>query len=303
MKTLEQRYRRLLRWYPKEHRALHEEEMISVLLAGSAAGQTRPAARDAFDLVSGGLSIRLRRAVGPESREHWLAALNLAALIGPIILMVMELTRAAGLAVDTLRGFSPPETLLKTLAFAAPYGLIAVLASAGRGKAAAICAWAWLPLYVWLIISPDLGLSAYYVITGTGTTSPLATSPLIFPICLVAAMLTLAPSPGPGPLGTRRLLAWTAVSLAALVLGGVFAPYGGWLVLLLLVCALTAALRSPTGRRAAIVLVPWLAEETGWIRTEWTLPVTVALTAAALTLMAWLARAGRVPSASGGAPG
>jgi hypothetical protein len=55
---LERRYRRLLAWYPKEHRSLHEEEMIAVLLAGSAAGQSRPTVRDTLDLVRGGFSIR-----------------------------------------------------------------------------------------------------------------------------------------------------------------------------------------------------------------------------------------------------
>jgi hypothetical protein len=32
---LEGRYRRLLRWYPAGHRAVHQEEMLGVLMAGA----------------------------------------------------------------------------------------------------------------------------------------------------------------------------------------------------------------------------------------------------------------------------
>ncbi|WP_327588621.1 hypothetical protein OHA25_17455 [Nonomuraea sp. NBC_00507] len=73
MTALERRYRRLLTWYPKDHRARHEEEMLAVLLAASAPGQSRPSGRDAFDLVRGGLAIRLRRVAPPGSRRHWRA--------------------------------------------------------------------------------------------------------------------------------------------------------------------------------------------------------------------------------------
>ncbi|GII53896.1 hypothetical protein Pth03_22850 [Planotetraspora thailandica] len=297
MNALERRYRRLLAWYPKEHRAEHEAEMLAVLLAGSLPGQTRPSVRDTLDLVRGGLSIRLRRTIKPESRGHWVDALNLAALIGPIILLLMELSRAAGVTEEVLRGFSPPEDVLKAMAYVAPYGLIAVLAWLGRAKVAAVCAWAWLAFYVWLIISPDAGLSRF-VVMDSGTTVLLATAPWAFPGCVVAAMLTLAPSPGPAPLGTRRLLAWAAVFLATMVLGVRFAPVGGLLIYALLIVTLATALRSPIGRRAAIVLVPWLTAEIGLIRAAWVVPAIAAFTAAALAFMSWQARVGRAPAAS-----
>ncbi|MEU0569147.1 hypothetical protein ABZ297_27740 [Nonomuraea sp. NPDC005983] len=35
MSGLERRYRRLLRWFPWEHRERHEEEMLSVLMAAA----------------------------------------------------------------------------------------------------------------------------------------------------------------------------------------------------------------------------------------------------------------------------
>jgi hypothetical protein len=41
-KTLERRYRRLLAFYPRAFRREHEQEILSVLLAGAAEGQRRP---------------------------------------------------------------------------------------------------------------------------------------------------------------------------------------------------------------------------------------------------------------------
>ena len=59
--ALERRYRRLLAWYPAEHRRVHSEEMIGVLLATAGQGQRRPSLADALDLIKGGLQARLRR--------------------------------------------------------------------------------------------------------------------------------------------------------------------------------------------------------------------------------------------------
>ncbi len=57
---LERRYRRLLAWYPAEHRRAHGEEMIGVLLASASDGQQHPRLADSLDLIRGGLRIRLR---------------------------------------------------------------------------------------------------------------------------------------------------------------------------------------------------------------------------------------------------
>jgi hypothetical protein len=42
--ALERRYRRLLRCYPPSHRAVHQEEMLGVLLAAARPGQRTPGA-------------------------------------------------------------------------------------------------------------------------------------------------------------------------------------------------------------------------------------------------------------------
>jgi hypothetical protein len=41
-RALERRYRRLLVWFPAEHRREYTEEMISVLLASTPQGRRRP---------------------------------------------------------------------------------------------------------------------------------------------------------------------------------------------------------------------------------------------------------------------
>ena len=58
-RQLERRYRRLLALYPKAFRREHEQEMLSVLIAGAAAGQRRPSLDEAIDLVSNAIFMRM----------------------------------------------------------------------------------------------------------------------------------------------------------------------------------------------------------------------------------------------------
>jgi hypothetical protein len=48
---LERRYRRLLAFYPKAFRDQHEQEVLSVLMAGAVEGQRRPRAAESADLL------------------------------------------------------------------------------------------------------------------------------------------------------------------------------------------------------------------------------------------------------------
>ncbi|MGA2265277.1 MAG: hypothetical protein ABSH10_02470 [Phycisphaerae bacterium] len=56
---LERRYLRLLAFYPKAFRCEHEQEMLSVLIAGAAEGQRRPSLDEAVDLVGNAILMRL----------------------------------------------------------------------------------------------------------------------------------------------------------------------------------------------------------------------------------------------------
>jgi hypothetical protein len=57
---LEQRYRRLLRPYPREFRARRADEMLGVLMASAGKGQSRPEGSDVSDILRGSLVVRLR---------------------------------------------------------------------------------------------------------------------------------------------------------------------------------------------------------------------------------------------------
>ncbi|MEZ7125248.1 hypothetical protein ACBR40_07915 [Nonomuraea sp. AD125B] len=294
MTTLEQRYRRLLAWYPKDHRALHEEEMLGVLLAASAPGQNRPAWREAFDLVRGGLAIRLRRLAPPESRRRWRDATGLAALLAPLVLFGAGLFRAAGYA-----GRFAFDLALPQVVYALPYGLVVLLAWLGRRRAAIACAWAVAVLYLaeamnWLLSLPEGTTVVGDVILVSGR-PVLAVGMLgaAFPACVCAAMLTLAPSPGPGPLGSRRLLAWAGGVLAACVIGTLLPKVLGAVLMSAAVATVAVtALRSPVGRRTAAVLMPFLlvAVMWSWFADLAALTAVTVATAALLGVTAWLAR-------------
>ncbi len=57
---LERRYRRLLAFYPKAFRREHQEEIISVLMAGAAKSQRRPRLAESVDLLRNGVFMRVR---------------------------------------------------------------------------------------------------------------------------------------------------------------------------------------------------------------------------------------------------
>ncbi|MFC4113460.1 hypothetical protein [Nonomuraea zeae] len=312
MTRLERGYRRLLAWYPKEHRARHEEEMLAVLLAGTPPGRVRPSARDAFDVVRGGLSIRLRHAVRPESRRRWREAVDLAALVAPVVLLVAMLARAmayAGMALPG--GFYGAEAvlLLELAGYALPYGLVALAAWLGRHRAAVACAWTFALAATWLELQRDLPWSAVYVesdgvllilneATGLG-----GFASAVLPMYLCAAMLTLAPSPGPGSLGTRRVLGWTGAALATAAVGTLVAPRDGTYLAVVALMAVAAAwaLRHGAGRRVIVALLPlagpFFADGQPGAGTAAGLMLRAVPSMAALVVMAWLARGGRAAAA------
>ena len=67
---LERRYRRLLKCFPTRYRHEHEQEILSVLMAGAAEGQRRPGLADSADLVMSAIFIRWRE-VTRQPRWQW----------------------------------------------------------------------------------------------------------------------------------------------------------------------------------------------------------------------------------------
>lgn len=88
--VLEQRYRRLLRLYPREFRARRADEMLGVLMASAGTGQNKPARGDVRDIIRGSLVMRLR---GP--RGGWPFALAAFALVAPLFLVLTDILQVA----------------------------------------------------------------------------------------------------------------------------------------------------------------------------------------------------------------
>ncbi|GAA4590210.1 hypothetical protein GCM10023194_46450 [Planotetraspora phitsanulokensis] len=290
MTALEQGYRKLMAWYPKEHRARHEAEMITVLLAGAAPGQDRPTFRETFDLLRGGLSIRLRRAVAPGSRGHWHDAVGMAALIAPVALFLAGLIRPAGYAWRL--SF---DAALQTLPFALPYGLIVLLVCLRRRRAAVACAWAWTVLTTLITLQQHAGAFPEY--GASWAVADVGMGALRAGVC--AAMLTVAPSHGPAPLDTRRLLTWAVAVFATTVAGlqtssASGSPLPVLVPVLVVATAAVKTLRSPVGRRAIVTLLPLVGVcfPPPGLGDLARLAALTVLSATVLTAATWLARTG-----------
>jgi hypothetical protein len=84
---LERRFRRLLAWYPADHRRTYGDEMLGVLLAAAPADRARPTIAEARNLIWSGLRARVR-AVGTGTDPRWRDALAVYSLLAPIIASV-----------------------------------------------------------------------------------------------------------------------------------------------------------------------------------------------------------------------
>ncbi|MEU1391619.1 MULTISPECIES: hypothetical protein [unclassified Nonomuraea] len=242
MSDLERRYRRLLRWYPREHRERHEEEMLNVLMATARPGQRHPEPRDVLDLVKGGAAIRVRWAFGPESMTRWRDAVRVVAVVGPVVLLTYQIQ--LGISV---------ELLLMGI-------LTTFLAWTDRRRPAAAVAWIWAILFGAAMIATAM-LSA----TGVSLEMGVALCGIVGSFVLVAAALTGVAQPrrGLSLVGRRRILAWSG---AALAVGAVTWQLGATLreagvppellPLGLGAVACGVAARSPTGRRSVVMLSP-----------------------------------------------
>lgn len=92
---LERRYRRMLIWYPAEHRATYGEELIGVLLASTPEGRDRPGPARAFDLIWAGLRIRFRATGRRLANVSWPDALAVLSVAIPVILVASLVTEWA----------------------------------------------------------------------------------------------------------------------------------------------------------------------------------------------------------------
>jgi len=155
---LERRYRRLLAWYPAQHRHAHREEMVGVLLASAQDGQRRPRPADALDLVLGGLRIRARAFLAGRFGPGCTDALAVYSLAIPVMWMLVLLAWEAAAVWRMLRsgGGSPigaSTYMLPAIVVALLLCTAAPLILAWRGRRAAAVVVAFLPAALFTCIA------------------------------------------------------------------------------------------------------------------------------------------------------
>lgn len=213
MSALERRYRRLLAWYPAEHRGIHGEEMIGVLLAGAREGQLRPMLPDALDLIMGGLRIRLRAVMAGQFGGSLIDALTVYSIAMPIM-WVIAIVVSEAIAINSLSmaaaSLTSQEIILTAVipvALLTLMGLPIVLAWRGKRRAAA--AIAFVPAAFFSIV-------AFMPFARSGSAFTAADS-----LLLVLQVVALSTSPGPRRavqlLNARAWLVICASGLAASV--------------------------------------------------------------------------------------
>jgi len=143
---LEARYRRMLRWFPVEHRQRHGDEMLGVLLAAAPAGKDRPGFAQTADLILSAARIRIRPGRALSDQAGWRDALAVFSFIAPVLML---LATCLSYAVEDL------------LAHAAGNGGLDI----GLGR---------LSTWSFGIVHPFIGTILFIIITGQGATAVLA---------------------------------------------------------------------------------------------------------------------------------
>jgi hypothetical protein len=114
--ALERRYRRLLAWYPAEHRRVHGEEMIGVLLASAGRGRRRPGLAETLDMMRSGLRIRLKPRQYDGVDTGWRDTLAVASIVIPaMVVMVYAVIFAWTLDNRVSVAEPPPAAVLSVL--------------------------------------------------------------------------------------------------------------------------------------------------------------------------------------------
>lgn len=205
---LEQRYRRLLRWYPAEHRARHDEEMLGVLMDNSESGQRRPGTAESANLIWGGLRIRLRAAtIG--SADQWRDALARAGVVLPVGLLAAWVAASAVGLYNSQAGqpvYLHLFFLKQALEFRLPLlGLVIAVLAGWRRITLAACA-----------VLAVLALKASYFIVFP-LQPPEGVDPAAALTLTVLVVVALATVLAAGPRPPRALLTGRQYALAAAV--------------------------------------------------------------------------------------
>jgi len=248
--ALERRYRRLLAWYPADHRRVHAEEMVGVLLAAASQDRRRPSIADALDLIKGGLQTRIRPGRSEGLDAGWHDTLAVASIVIPTLLFIYFAIWLWIWASDL--------SIFVVLLFIALPPALALL----RYRRAAI-----LICLVPLLFSGFLG--AQYIGHITWISGQVAGLFLAFLLTTLAIVLSPGPARG---LQIMNAKSWTVVCMVGLgvivrepVVGRLYLqpgiePSPGWWIIPLGAAVVAAALGliytlpSPVGKRLLMLL-------------------------------------------------
>jgi hypothetical protein len=106
---LEARYRGLLRWFPREHRERHGEEMVGVLLAAAPSGRDRPSAAETADLLRTAVRLRLRPGRALIDRGGWRDMLAMYSVAAPLVATVATAVTCAVVTIWSAAGANLPR--------------------------------------------------------------------------------------------------------------------------------------------------------------------------------------------------
>jgi hypothetical protein len=263
---LERRYRRLLAWYPAEHRRIYGEEMLGVLMAAAPTGRTRVSFADALDLARSGARARLG-AVGSGTDPPWRDALAVYSLLAPVLASVaiyrdpvflgallwghpLGLGPFAAIRYAGLHLSFPAVGIISFVLLMATPLMPVILGLLGlRRTALSLCAF----LLIWTTVQASLG----WQIQAPNTAA--------FLVLLAVEIAALAVSAGPRR--GLRLLTWKGVLLASpwLAAGAVvgmdqgvpsLANDGKYLALLAVVTAAATLVSARTRRLLLLFAIP-----------------------------------------------
>jgi hypothetical protein len=261
MSTAEQRYRRLLAWYPRDHRERSGEEMLGVLLAESS-DRRGSRWRETVDLLWGAVRLHLRRIVGIDGGVDPRDVLAIVSLLAPVAMLAAATYELYELGSLARYGDSNPWTWVVPSAELWPIFLaVAVFALVGLRRVAAAGAWLgtagllftnFAPLHASSNIRWWTGEDSGWVLLGLVT----------------AVALSWSPGPARGrELVGRWAVAVMLVAVVATMAIGYFTglnddlPYGRAtvqsivLVPFVIGAVVAAGPRSRVGRRAAVLLL------------------------------------------------
>jgi hypothetical protein len=230
---LEARYRRLLGWFPADHRAVHGEEMLGVLMTGADDDRAKPGLPETADLLLGAARIRLRPGRALSDRDGWRDALAMFSVAGPVLVLVTvcldylvtsllqatPASRSLGFGALGLNGLSTYYGQASAIPWLvlSGQGLVVLLALLGLRRSAAAAT----VLYLAAIIHVQGPYPGLGILIGPVLLSALFL--LVLPVAQIVALLA-----SPGPRRGRELLRgrhWALLAVAAVAAAALTAAF------------------------------------------------------------------------------